>query len=59
MDVEGAEMEEVEVEGVYFEVKGVEVEVEGVQFEVKGWWFRRCSLRSNGRRWKLRGCICG
>ena len=26
----GAEMEEVEVEGVYFEVKGVEVEVEGV-----------------------------
>ena len=29
MDVEGAEMEEVEVEGVYFEVKGVEVEVEG------------------------------
>ena len=36
MDVEGAEMEEVEVEGVYFEVKGVEVEVEGVYFEVKG-----------------------
>ena len=29
MDVEGAGMEEVEVEGVYFEVKGVEVEVEG------------------------------
>ena len=28
MDVEGAEMEEVEVVGVYFEVKGVEVEVE-------------------------------
>ena len=27
VDVEGAEMEEVEVEGVYFEVKGVEVEV--------------------------------
>ena len=35
MDVKGAEMEEVEVEGVYFEVKGVEVEVEGVHFEVK------------------------
>ena len=30
MDVEGAEMEEVEVEG--------------------------CILRSNGRRWRLRGC---
>ena len=56
MDVEGAEMEEVEVERVYFEVKGVEVEVEGVQFEVKGWLLRRYSLRSNGRRWKLRGC---
>ena len=27
VDVEGAEMEEVEVEGVYFEAKGVEVEV--------------------------------
>ena len=27
VDVEGAEMEEVEVDGVYFEVKGVEVEV--------------------------------
>ena len=40
-DVEGAEMEEVEVEGVYFEVKGVEVEVEGVHFEVKGWRLRR------------------
>ena len=51
MDVEGAEMEEVEVEGVYFEVKRVEVEVEveGVHFEVKGWRLR-CSLRSNGRR---------
>ena len=36
MDVEGAEMEEVKVEGVHFEVKGVEVEVEGVHFEVKG-----------------------
>ena len=48
MDVEGAEMKEVEVEGVYFEVKGVEVE--GVHFEVKGWRLRRCSLRSNGRR---------
>ena len=33
MDVEGAEMEEVEVEWVYFEVKGVEVE--GVHFDVK------------------------
>ena len=55
MDVEGAEMEEVEVKGVYFEVKGVEVEVEGVHFEVKGWRLR-CSLRSNGRRWRLRGC---
>ena len=55
MDVEGAEMEEVEVEGEYFKVKGVEVEVEGVQFEVKGWRLRS-SLRSNGRRWKLRGC---
>ena len=54
MDVEGAEMEEVEVEGVYFEVKGVEVE--GVHFEVKGWRLRRCNLRSNGRRWRLRGC---
>ena len=31
-DVEGAEMEEVEAKGVYFEVKGVEVEVEGVHF---------------------------
>ena len=30
VDVEGAEMEEVEVEGVYFEVKGVEMQVEGV-----------------------------
>ena len=29
-------MEEVEAEGVYFEVKGVEVEVEGVLFEVRG-----------------------
>ena len=47
MDVDEAEMEEVEVEGVYFEVKGVEVEVEGVHFEVKGWRLR-CSLRSNG-----------
>ena len=45
MDVEGAEMEEVEVEGVYFEVKGVEVE--GVWFEAKG-----CRRR-------LRGCILG
>ena len=42
MDVEGAEMEEVGVERVYF--------------EAKGWRLRRCSLRSNGRRWKLRGC---
>ena len=41
-DVEGAEMDEVEVEGVHF--------------EVKGWRLRRCSLRSNGRRWRLRGC---
>ena len=41
---------EVEVEGVYFEVKEVEVEVEGVYFEVKGWRLRRCSLRSNGQR---------
>ena len=51
-------MGEVEIEGVYFEVKGVEVEVEveGVHFEVKGWRLRRCSLRSNGRRWRLRGC---
>ena len=48
-------MEEVEVEGVYFEVKWVEVEVEGVHFEVKGWRLRRCSLRSNGWTWKLRG----
>ena len=39
---------------MYFEVKGVEVEVEGVYFEVKRWRLRRCSLRSNGRRW--RGC---
>ena len=46
-DVKGAEMEEVEVEGVYFEVKGVEVEVEGVHFEVKRWW-----LRLRGRRWR-------
>ena len=51
-------MEEVEVEGVYFEDKGVEVEVEveGVHFEIKGWRLRSCSLRSNGRRWRLRGC---
>ena len=28
VDVEGAEMEEVEVEAMYFEVKEVEVEVE-------------------------------
>ena len=34
----------------------MEVEVDGVQFEVKGWRLRRYSLRSNGRRWKLRGC---
>ena len=27
-----------------------------MQFEVKGWLLRRCSLRSNGRRRKLRGC---
>ena len=47
MDVEGAEMEELEVEGVYFEVKGVEVEIEGVHFEVKGsrCMLRGCSLR--------------
>ena len=55
MDVEGAEMEDVEVEGVYFELKGAEVEVEGVHFEVKGWRLR-CSLRSKGRRWRLRVC---
>ena len=36
MDVEGAEMEEVEVEGVYFEVKGVEVEVEGCSLRLRG-----------------------
>ena len=35
MDVERAEMEEVEVEGVHF--------------EVNGWRFRRCSLRTKGR----------
>ena len=35
MDVEGAEMEEVEVEGVYFGVKGVKVEVEGAEVEVE------------------------
>ena len=34
----------------------MEVEVEGVHFEVKGWWLRRCNLRSNGWRWRLRGC---
>ena len=34
LDVEGAEMEEVEVEGVYFEVKGRRL--------------RRCSLRLRG-----------
>ena len=34
MDIEGAEMEEVEVEGVYFEVKGVEVE--GVHLRLRG-----------------------
>ena len=45
MEVEGAEKEEVEVEGVYF--------------EVKGWRSRRCSLRSKGRRWRLRGAVCG
>ena len=39
-----------------FKVKGVEVEVEGVYFEVKRWRLRRSSLRSNGRRWRLRGC---
>ena len=33
----------------------MEVEVEGVYFEVKRWRLR-CSLRSNGRRWRLRGC---
>ena len=42
MDVKGAEMEEVEVEGVHF--------------EVKGWRLRRCNMRSNGRKWRLR-CI--
>ena len=36
MDVEGAEMEEVEVEGVYFEVKGWR------------WRLRGCSLRLRG-----------
>ena len=36
MDVEGTEMEEVEVEGVYFEVKGVEVEVEGCILRLRG-----------------------
>ena len=40
--VERAEMEEVENEGMYF--------------EVKRWRLRRCSLRSNGRRWRLMGC---
>ena len=43
MDVEGAEM----------------VEVEGVYFEVKGRRLRRCSLRSKERRWRLRGCSLG
>ena len=32
----GAEMEEVEVEGVYFEVKGVEVEDEGCILRLRG-----------------------
>ena len=61
MDVEGAEVEEVEIEGVYFEVKGVEmlVLVEGVHFEVKGRRLRRCSLRSKERRWRLRWCSLG
>ena len=45
MDVEGAEMDEVEVEGVHF--------------EVKGWRLRRCSLRSKEWRWRLRGCSLG
>ena len=43
------------VEGVDME----EVEVEEVRFEVKGWRLRRCSLRSNGRKWRLRGGFCG
>ena len=30
-----------------------------MHFEVKGWRLRRCSLRSNGWRWRLRGAVCG
>ena len=59
MDVEGAEMEDVEVEGCISRLKGWRWRLRGVYFEVKRWRLRGCSLRSNGRRWRLRGAVCG
>ena len=32
------------------------MEVEGVYFEVKGWRLKGCSFRLMWRKWRLRGC---
>ena len=47
MEVEGAEVEEVEVEGCSLRLKGWR------------WMLRGCSLRLRERWWRLRGCSLG
>ena len=44
---------EVEVEGVYFKIKGWWLR--GYSLRLRGWWWRRFSLGLTGWRWRLRG----